>query len=508
LRRTIDQTRISPIDYARTVAGSNEPELRMRLGWSSRDGGLIWGGFVLLLAFAALALLIPYIRDATREVPTLSPETIRTIELDDVHGQLVEVSGFELDCDDLILDGRRVLAPAWAPDRATMIVVALEYGSKCRKLGASFRGDARVRNSLRNKMIERGFIDVEPRWFPRWALEIVLGFAALGLLGIGSALIGRKQRLAQLQTAIAPRVEPVAPELADPYRPGQSDRIITESLRPSSGHLAKLRRRRILRLSGGLVLLATALVCAIADGQRIRMREQTWSDGIEPIDAEVVGKSERVALGIVHTEIDVAYVDRHGRAHRERMTATSFRSDPDTTISPTVRYLRDEPERFNVSWVHEQARGSLILLALVSASLLGGAIASLASAWRNRNHELTATIFEDPREALLDLLSVERHHPGADRDMVTYHFRVRDSVRRCSVVVGRGQVGPLFLDRAESVALALYNPRQRTGLLVLSEDLRELEQPPFTAAQLRGRYRARMGQSPANPPPPRRRRRG
>jgi hypothetical protein len=489
------------------VADSGEPELRMRFGWSMRDGGLIWGGFVLLLAFAALALLIPDIRDATCEVPTLSPETIGAIELDDVHGDLVEVSGFELDCDDLILDDRRVLAPAWAPDRQTMIVVSLEYGSDCHELDASFRGVARARNWLRNEVIEPGFIEVEPRRFPRGGLELVLSFAALGLLGIGSALIGRKRRLAQLQTAIAPRTEPVAPELADPYRPGHSDRIITESLRPSVGHLAKLRRRRILRLSGGVVLLATALICAIADGQRIRMREQTWSDGTAPIDAEVVGKSERVALGIVHTELNVAYVDRRGRAHREHMTATSFRSDPDTSVSPTVRYLRDEPERFNVSWVHEQARGSLILLALVSAGLLGAAFVSLVAVWRNRKHELTAKIFADPREALLDLLHVERHHPGADRDMVTYHFRVRDSVRSCSVVVGRGQIGPLFLDRAESVALALYNPRERTGLLVLSEDLHELEQPPFTAAQLRGRYRALTGAGPANPPPPPKRRR-
>lgn len=470
----------------------------MRPGWSAGDGGLIWGSFVLLLALGAFTLLFPEIREATREVPILSPATIESIELDEHHGTLVEVRGFDVDCDDLLLDNRRVLAPARASGHDSNVVVAFEYGSDCPALGEKFRGEARVRNWS-------GDVVVEPRRFPSWALAIVLGLAGLGLAGIASAFIHRKRLRATLQAGIAPRTEPPAPELADPYRPGQSDRLITEALRPSVAHLAKLRRKRILRASAAVVLLGTALGCALVGGQRIREREHTWQAGIDPIEEEVVGKSERVGLGLVHTELDVSYVDHRGRGHRERVTATSFRHEPNTAVTATVRYARDESERFAVSWVHEQFRGSLSLLAAICASLLGIAVARFIAVWRDRAYQQTMAVFEDPREALLDLLGVERQHPGADRDMVTYHFRVRDSARCCSVVVGRGQAGPLFLDRRETVALALYSPRERTGLLVLSEDLRELEQPPFTAAQLRGRYRGPADR--ANPPPPRRRRR-
>lgn len=465
------------------------------------NGGLIVGALVLLLAAAWFALLFPELRDATREVPTLSPATVDAIELDEHRGQLIDVQGFVPDCDAQRFDGERMLVPAWSPDRAKVILIALEYGSECPTLAPEFRGVAsawisrsRLELSARAgwQLDERELAVVEPTWSPWSAFAVTLGLVGLGLFSIGSAFVRRKRLIAELHAKLKPRIEPVAPTLTDPYRPGYADRLITEPLRASVATLTKLRRKRALLFTLGVGLLGSSLLLASVGTWRIYEHERTWSIGVDGIDASPSGKSERFGVVLVRSDVAVAYVDDQGRHHRERVSAWSLIDAPDLSVVPHVRYRPEQPERFAVSWIHEQFRGSLILLIVVSAGLFGGGLGSLMSASRDRTHERTAAVFGNPREALLDLIRIDSHN-SAGPDVLVYHFRVRDSVRMCTVVVGPRQVPPLFLDARESVGLALYNPLARDFLLVLSEDLHELEQPPFSAAQLRGRYRANPG---------------
>jgi hypothetical protein len=379
-----------------------------------------------------------------------------------------------------------------------VIVIALEYGSECPKLAPEFRGVAsawisRSRLELIARadwqLDKRELAVVEPTWSPWSAFAFTLGLVGVGLFAIGSAFVRRKRLIAELHAKLQPRIEPVAPTLTDPYRPGHADRLITEPLRASVATLNKLRRKRALLAALGVGLLGSSLLVASVGGWRIYERERTWASGVDGIHASPSGKSERIGVVLVRTDVTVAYVDDEGRHHRERVSAWSLLDAPDLSVVPHVRYQPEQPERFAVSWVHEQFQGSLILLIVVSAGLFGGGLGSLTSASRDRSHERTAAVFDNPREALLDLIRIDSQNT-AGPDVLVYHFRVRDSVRVCSVVVGPRQVPPLFLDARESVALALYNPLARDFLLVLSEDLHELEQPPFSAAQLRGRYRA------------------
>lgn len=457
------------------------------------NGGLIWGGLALLLAVGLFALLLP----STREVATLSPATAQVIDPDECRGELVDVHGFTPDCEAMHFDGARMLVPAWAPQRDVAILIAIEYGSECPALAAELRGvatiwiprsraelDARAKWSIEARQLAI----VRPSWSPGWAFALPFSLLGLGLFGISSAFVRRKRLLAQLRAHSEPRIEPVAPTLADPYRPGHADRLITESLRPSIATLLELRRKRALLAGLGLALLSAALLSASVGGWRIYERERTWATGIEASDAHPAGNSERVGFGLVRTDVSVAYVDREGRHHRERVSVRSLLDQPDRSVVPKLRYRPDQPERFAVSWVHEQLAGSVILLVLLSAGLFAGGLASLSNAWRDRTRERTAAVFEDCREALLDLTHKAR---GSTRhDVLAYHFRVRDSARLCSRVLGQGRAAPLFLDARELVAVALYNPRDPEFLLILSEDLRELEHPPFSAASLRGRYRA------------------
>ncbi|PRP90778.1 hypothetical protein ENSA5_62120 [Enhygromyxa salina] len=65
---------------------------------------------------------------------------------------------------------------------------------------------------------------------------------------------------------------------------------------------------------------------------------------------------------------------------------------------------------------------------------------------------------------------------------------IRDSERGWKHFVGAKQTPPLFVDDAQTVAIALYHPRDPEYLLVLDEDLAQLERADLTPAQLRDRY--------------------
>lgn len=83
------------------------------------------------------------------------------------------------------------------------------------------------------------------------------------------------------------------------------------------------------------------------------------------------------------------------------------------------------------------------------AGLFGVGALALHTARRNRRPEQAVAVFDDPREAVLELLSIERQvHNGSETGVLTYQFRVGDSDRIWPHIVTRKQPAPLFLDDA------------------------------------------------------------
>lgn len=139
---------------------------------------------------------------------------------------------------------------------------------------------------------------------------------------------------------------------------------------------------------------------------------------------------------------------------------------------------------------HDQQVVAWVTLALGGGGLLLLGVVLVVSGFHDRRREQATTLFEDPREGLLELIRSEpRIIDGIETGAVTHHFRVRDSQRNWAHFVHVNKPGPLFLDDAKTLALALYHPRSPDYLLVLSEDLHELDRPTFSPAQLRARYR-------------------
>ncbi|KIG19466.1 hypothetical protein DB30_02747 [Enhygromyxa salina] len=478
-------------------------------------GGLVWGGLCLLFALFFAYMFVGDVRDARATAPALSPASLAQdpLELNEYRGQLVDVHGFALDCELAAFDGERLLAPAFAAASEGLIFVAFEHSSDCteasrgsaeyRATAKAMSADLRADFGLDGPELQGATIAiVEPHSIGYWMIPAALFFGAIGLFGLNLAVSTRRRLIAALNRDLAPAPGPAPAvddehDAADPYRPGIPGRLITEEIALSPSLAARLRRVRTLQAGFAIVTLVAALATGVFGSKTIYEREQIWSQGVLAPDATASGETHRSVLILVRTNLDVTFVDTTGRVHREAASAMSLITGVDDSVPPVVRYLPDAPDQFAVSWIHEQRSGSWALLIIGTLALLAGGIAMGVSARRDRRPEQAAAVFNDPREALLDLVSVDRQIiNGDDTGARTYHFCIRDSELVWSHFVGPKQPPPLFLDESETVALALYNPRDAGYLLVLSEQLAELKQPPLSSAQLRGRYQANTKTSP------------
>lgn len=470
--------------------------------------GLVWAGVALAFAVAIAWTFFGQVLDARSSAPMLSPATLAEFDLDEHGERLVDVEGFEIDCDLTILEGNHLLALAQSPDRSAMVLVAFEHGSDCRESITELRGPFRAKakllpTELRSQLgidaVGRKFVIVVPHEVRYWQAVLLAVFVAFGGFCVRSAFAARKQQLAKPsnEPALAPEAsEADTRPSTDPYRPGKSGRLITETLTLAPAVLARLRRVRMIQIGLGVGIFAVTLIWASWSGKSIYEREQIWSKGVVAEDAIAEGRVRRSMLVAVSTDLEVSFVDRVGRLHREEASATSLFVGVDDSVPATVRYLPEDPEQFAVSWIHEQLWGSLAMVVIVAGGLLALGAVLVISGRRDRRPEQATAVFEDPREALLELIHSERQVVnGSDTGAITHHFRVCDSDRNWSHFVAVKEPGPLFLDDAKSLALALYHPRDPDYLMVLSEDLHELDRPTFSPAQLRARYQTGSSES-------------
>ena len=233
-------------------------------------GGLVWGGLLLLFALMFACLFVGDVRDARIDSPTLSPATQAQLELSEYYSQLVDVEGFELDCELAAFDGEQLLAPAFNP-AGGLIFVTFEHSSDCRQAASSFRANATLmKPGLRAELGFDGpefeaatIVIVEPHDVGYWMIPALLVFAGLGVFGINTALSTRRQLLRELNSDLSGAESAPAPaeddnhDATDPYRPGVSGRLITEKVALASAYSARLRRARMLQAGLAVVLLGS-----------------------------------------------------------------------------------------------------------------------------------------------------------------------------------------------------------------------------------------------------------
>ncbi|GEM_PF-4125811 len=452
---------------------------------------------MLLLTVVFGFLLADELRDGRVASPTLSPDSIEALDLQGAGdgGLLVDVEGFDLVCDDAVLEADRVLVPVRAGH--SMVVFAFDHSGDCRELDSRFRARAKLDQvdlplHLQVAPGEREVVLVEAHEIDAVLGVTMLVFGGLSLLG-GFAAWSRRRELIEERSGPPPwRTPPVEKDRRaayDPYRPGSDQCLITEPLTPAPAYLDRLRRARHIGVSAGVVLLLLGGAVALFGGGRIYERERTWSQGVAAPLATASGESERHTGVFVVTTLDVSYVDQEGGTHREQLRTRSLFLGIDDGGDVEVHYRAEAPGEIALSWVHEQRRGSIALVSLCAVLVLGIGLMTLRSGLLDPRPVQAAAVFADPREVLLDLQTPDPHRaPPDDGQGETYDFRIRDSDRCWSHRVLSSDSPPLFLDRRKGVAIGLVDPSELGFVVVLDEALSMLDDPPFSAAELRGRY--------------------
>lgn len=325
-----------------------------------------------------------------------------------------------------------------------------------------------------------------------------LALLALALLGGASLPFGLRMRRAGREL-VRQTLEDPSPQadadvhLDDPYRQPHDGRwLLPGPLRLEEAWVRRARRRYGLLAGTAVVAIVLITKFTVVFARDALRMHAVWEKGETAAIADVEVAS-LINLAIVDRSAVVAvYTDQHGDRHHGRVSRLAFGFPVYDFEPPVLRHLRDDPDRFAVSWFVDDFDDELLLhvaLALTVGLFAIGAL-SLAAFRLRELARIRATIHNSPREVVLDVLSALG---------TTYNLRTPDG-NTLVTALERGQ-RPLFLERDESKVLGLVRSDDPRSIVVLREDLAPLVADRREAERVRLRYRARGAPAPRRGPP-------
>lgn len=235
-------------------------------------------------------------------------------------------------------------------------------------------------------------------------------------------------------------------------------------------------------LALGLIGLAAAVGLGIWQYEAItQLLDQTrvWRDGVPAVRTEVSGK-ETTNKVIFHTyALDVHYFDAGGAVHDAKLEFDTLATEVDQTVDPLVRYARDDPGRFALSWAMDVKTSRWVSIGfmlvagfgLVSGCflLLGyGALRRLTDARRcaRRSDEILVRVTKATQQF------VNGRHKMTE---YLYSGQTLDGRPVAGKVLFPPNYEPLFADQAKQVMVALVPQENLKRSVVLRGDFYPFE---------------------------------
>jgi len=253
-------------------------------------------------------------------------------------------------------------------------------------------------------------------------------------------------------------------------------------------------------------IAVTAIVTAWQYGLARDLLTETriWQEGVTAQDAHVKGEVITRTPSMLRTyELTVTFVDADGRRHEGELAFETGFEEINTQRPATVRYQRDDPRHFAVSWAvdAERARWKSIGWMLVAAAVISFLLAwfGVASLRQLRDTRLCS------RGTFEVLARVTEIAAGNRRNTYRYAGRTPSGRAISGEAAFPSQHEPLFADGAKT-SLVVLVPTGHAGRPVVVRD----DFYPFTLtedqrrrvlAAIAGRTGGRSGslRSPATP---------
>jgi hypothetical protein len=206
---------------------------------------------------------------------------------------------------------------------------------------------------------------------------------------------------------------------------------------------------------------------------------KVWQRGVPASSCSVDAKEATFKL-VFHTyEFKVSYHDNRGEQHSGTCEVDTVFSTIDQNRRPVLRYLRETPDAFALSWAIEVQNSAWVAWAFFTATtvMFFCCIAVAVFLWNELHIAFLCSQKSD--EVLLSVTKVSQEYQRVGHNLTVYHFEGEN---------GRGQSlkgkvrfserhGPLFANASKATIVALVSEQAPRKPVVLRCDLQPFSRP-------------------------------
>ena len=327
--------------------------------------------------------------------------------------------------------------------------------------------------------------------------DAFLGIAicvAMTLFGAGLTWRGLWRRRTEREWCrtlqAGPELPPESHQDRDPYRQEQDGvRLLPRPLRPDEDWLRSARRQTLAGGALGAGLLALSLLWLGLFVRDAIVIHATWASGEVASDVQIGGEVKTRAVVFNTADLVIVYTDANGRRRRGAYSRLALISCIADTREPVVKYDRDDPTRFAVSWLIDGFWGEVALLVVMLAMMVPGSLAMLRAPRRRLRElaEIREVLHSSPEEVTLEVLYAQPTEVKGTLVSTLYGLRLPEGATITEKIVAGER--PLFLEIDESRALGLRCPNRPDRVVVLRDDLSPLIADESEAERVRLRHR-------------------
>ncbi len=248
-------------------------------------------------------------------------------------------------------------------------------------------------------------------------------------------------------------------------------------------------------ITGGPALLLVGLAAAclggwvtFGDASQLAEESRIWENGVPASQVSATCRVRTQRLVIHEHKVSVRYTDANGAEHRGYVDFSTLGAKYDGSKEAVVRYLREAPDRFALSWAVDAGTARILLIVLLALGMFLATAAFGALGMRMLRRFATARrLAARSDEIAVRVVKVEPQLSRGRHKRSTFHYEGRAASGR--ELSGKESFPldrpPLFADASGRTIVALVDPDDPSRLLLVHGDFLPFEPTPDEQAAIR-----------------------
>lgn len=206
----------------------------------------------------------------------------------------------------------------------------------------------------------------------------------------------------------------------------------------------------------------------------IERDKHLWNTGLIASGGSVSGQERSNQFILYSYDLKVDYFDVFGKSHRGECSFSMLWTSLDTSIPTAIRYNKDNPDEFVLSWEvdHLGARWGAVILLGVGVLMIIGTLGLLAFGLTRKLRDVRR-VAQQSDEILVEVISrKDQIANGTRTGAVIYLCRRPDKEAKKAefeCIMAKGEA-PLCSDEAGTHLMALVAPNEAKSLWIMRRD--------------------------------------